>query len=154
MSKNTNNIGRSDPRMAFPTYGSPMEVNKNYMRSAFVDPNEGYRLTLPVPPSINRKFISRTFVVSPEYRRFKEFVAAKMIKMRLSPLKGPVSLTILWYRARKAGDIDMFEKVLMDSLQGEKFGCYLNDKQVVEKYIRKTDEDPYNPRIEVTVKPL
>ena len=104
--------------------------------------------TLPEPPSANRwwrRFGTR-MVLSDEARFYKKKVAA-MLHGKAKPLKGDVSLTMAWYRGRKAGDLDKRQGILLDALQG----ClYVNDAQIVALHAYRYD-DKANPRVEVSV---
>lgn len=105
-------------------------------------------ITLPIPPSANRywRVYNGHPVMSQEARDYKEYVGVSCLRM--VPLAGPVSVTIRVYRARKAGDLDNFEKVVLDALQGY---AYENDNQVVEIHAYRLD-DKQNPRVEVEVR--
>lgn len=104
---------------------------------------------LPLPPTLNSKFISRTFVVSKEYRSFKDDV--KSLQTRdVRPKEGDVALTIVFYRKYKKGDVDGRIKSLLDALQGI---YYHNDAQVVELHAYNK-QDKGNPRCELTVEYL
>lgn len=63
------------------------------------------------------------------------------------PLTGPVALTLRVYRARKSGDLDNFQKILIDGLAGT---FYKNDSQIVEIHAYLHD-DKHSPRVEVEV---
>lgn len=77
-----------------------------------------------------------------------------MLMMSMRPYVGNVKVKIDWYRARKAGDVDGIVKVLLDSLQGEKWGAYKNDSQVKALEVQVFDTDRFNPRVEVTISSL
>lgn len=63
------------------------------------------------------------------------------------PIAGPVMVSVTVYRKRRAGDLDNYQKVLLDSLKGIAFE---DDSQVVEIHALRL-EDPSNPRVEVRV---
>jgi crossover junction endodeoxyribonuclease RusA len=104
------------------------------------------RITLPEPPSANRwwrKFRGR-MVLSAAARKYKadlEVCRGRML------VRGPVKVTMDWYRGRKSGDLDKRIGIALDALQGVLFE---NDSQVVELVARRF-EDKTNPRLEVTV---
>lgn len=117
--------------------------------SGQVSKRKSYFLVLPVPPPLNKKFISRTFVVSKEYRQYKETVAGICMVERCKPLAGDIDIRINWYRARKDGDIDGRLKNLLDSLEG---WCYVNDSQISDLSIKRSDDEPKNPRMIVEIR--
>lgn len=108
------------------------------------------RLTLPIPPSANdywRTWRGRV-VVSAEARRYKNGVQLRALtEGHRKPLACPVVASVVVYRARRAGDLDNFLKVLLDALKGIAF---VDDSQVVELHARRED-DASNPRVEVRV---
>lgn len=110
------------------------------------------KLTLPLPPMANRywRYWRGRVVRSPEAERY--ILGVKMRALTAghrAPIPGFVSVSIGIFRQRKAGDLDGFLKVLLDSLQGVAFE---NDKQVIEIHARRMD-DPSNPRATITVEP-
>ena len=107
-------------------------------------------LTLPVPPRLNKKFISRTFVVSREHRDFKRTVA-RLVGLEVVPYTCDVSVVVIWYRQRKAGDIDGILKALLDAMQGV---VYKNDSQVAHLSVQRSDLEKDNPRVFVMVQPF
>lgn len=116
-------------------------------RRALKMPSEPIRLTLPLPPSVNhlyKRYGSRV-VKSEAGRAFVQEV--QLIGRGCELLEGDVSITAILYRSRKVGDIDNFNKALLDALQGV---AYTNDRQVVELhlYLRTSAA---NPRVEVFV---
>lgn len=112
------------------------------------------KMTLPLPPTANlywRIFRGRA-VQSAEAKNYKRMVAFRAMNQDISnrpePLKGDVVVNLVVYRKWKRGDLDNFQKVLLDSLKGIAFE---DDSQVVEIHARR-EEDPANPRVEVTVR--
>lgn len=102
---------------------------------------------LPYPPSANacwRQWKGRT-MVSAEYRDFKRRVA--LLWGRPTPMDGPLSVEVLLYRPRKAGDIDNRIKPLFDSLNGL---AWHDDSQIARLLVERRD-DKLNPRAEVLV---
>ncbi len=99
-------------------------------------------LTLPIPPSANRywQYIGRRVITSPEAAHYKNAVR---MTLRTPKIAGRVALNISVYRPRKAGDLDNYLKVLLDSLQGV---LYDNDAQITEIHAFRYD-DPANPRV-------
>ena len=109
-----------------------------------------YRLTLPLAPSANRYW--RTWrgraVVSPAARQYKADIALLARAAGVEPLAGPVIVHVHVHRARRAGDLDNWLKVLSDALQGV---AYQDDNQIVEWHAYRHD-DKTNPRMEVEVR--
>lgn len=110
--------------------------------------------TLPEPPSANRwwrKFNNR-MVLSPEARKYKAMVAGYQLRSDTQfhrfDFPTTITVTVVWYRSRKSGDLDKRLGVLLDALQGV---AYDNDNQIVELYAIRSDDDHKNPRVEVTV---
>lgn len=106
-------------------------------------------LCLPVAPSLNHRYVSKNFVLSQEWRDFKDQVAGICLEYGVRPLDGDLAMSIKWYRQRKQGDVDGKLKAVMDALQGY---AYANDKQVKKLTIER-EEDKESPRMVVNVKP-
>ena len=111
---------------------------------------ESLTLTLPEPPSANRwwRNVNGRMVTSRAARDYKQ--CARALIARVPLLTGPVRVSVVWYRSRKAGDLDKRLGVLLDALQGT---CYENDGQIVELRATRSDADPKHPRVEVTLTP-
>ncbi len=102
-------------------------------------------LTLPEPPSSNRMWRrgkTHTYV-SEEARAYKE--AVSMLASRYRNEKecafpsGDLSITVLWHRSAKRGDLDNRIKVLLDALGGT---IFRNDRQIAEIQARRVDAHP------------
>ena len=108
-------------------------------------------VTLPVPPSGNRYWrrAGTNIYISEEGVAYRAAVAKLLRGSRV--LAGDVAVHAVWYRARRAGDVDNRGKVLLDALQGV---LYTDDKQVADWRITRTDADPKNPRMEVAIWPM
>ena len=110
------------------------------------------RLTLPTPPSANRYW--RTYrnrvTVSDEAKTYKTAVGWIARAVIDEPLQGDVSVTLKVYRKAKRGDLDNYNKVLLDSLSGI---AYRDDSQVTELHAYRFD-DKHNPRVEVEITTL
>jgi Holliday junction resolvase RusA-like endonuclease len=87
-------------------------------------------------------------IVSAEAKAFKKAVSSAL--QGVSPVGGPVALTVTFYRPRRSGDIDNFCKVTLDSLKGI---AYEDDSQIVELHAYRKD-DKANPRVEISVTQL
>ncbi len=91
-------------------------------------------LTLPEPPSVNklyRRGVKGHAHESSESRAYKEAVGMLTAKYRTNGQcafpSGDLSITVLWYRSSKRGDLDNRLKVLLDALGGTLFR---NDAQI------------------------
>ena len=108
-----------------------------------------YTFTLPVPPSANEYWGvsgSRMYVTE------KAKAYKKEIKYMLSqavPMKGFVAVNFSVYRPRMKGDLDNYNKIMFEALQGL---VYENDNQIVEIHSFRKD-DKHNPRVELLVHP-
>ncbi len=109
------------------------------------------KLVLPVPPSANAywRVWQNRVLLSAAARSYKAAVKFRCMQNHdlPKPFEGPVVVSMVVYRARKAGDLDNFQKCLLDSIRGV---AYLDDSQVVEIYARRED-DKENPRVEVRI---
>lgn len=85
-----------------------------------------------------------------EYQRLAANTA-RAAGVRLIPKSTKVKLSVLWYRERKAGDLDNRLKVMVDALEGVAFD---NDSQIAQIEARYDDTEPGNPRMVVEVVPL
>ena len=103
-------------------------------------------LRLPIPPSANRYWRSANnrVYVSQEAQDYKQLV--RLLCGQVDPLSGNVAVSFTVYRARKAGDLDNFVKVLIDSLRGI---LYPDDNVIVEIHATRKD-DKENPRVMLT----
>lgn len=103
-------------------------------------------LKLPIPPSANRYWrnFNGRVVVSSEASDYKSQVG--WLCNQLSPFQGNVAVSVTVYRARKAGDLDNYLKVLLDALKGILFP---DDSAVVEIHSYRED-DKQDPRVMVT----
>jgi len=106
-------------------------------------------IVLPLPPSANRYW--RTYngrvVVSEAAKTYKAGVWMVAQHAGMRPFTGPVAVYVHVYRARKVGDLDNVNKILLDALCGI---AYQDDAQIVELHSWRHD-DKDNPRVEVEV---
>jgi crossover junction endodeoxyribonuclease RusA len=116
-------------------------------RPAIARAAEEYTFTLPVPPSANRywRVWNNRIVVTDEARAYKEEIA--LLLRACIPLEGEVSVNFTVFRPRMKGDLDNYNKILLDSLQGL---CYYNDSQIVEIHSYRKD-DKIKPRVEILI---
>lgn len=95
------------------------------------------------PPSANRwwRNVNGRMVTSRAAREYKEHVFAECARARVRavPKPTPVRLTMVWWRARKSGDLDKRLGVLLDALQGS---LYENDAQIVSIHAERKDAAP------------
>lgn len=107
------------------------------------------RLTLPLPPNGNHyKGVTKTgrTYVTHEAVAYRKAVAGHALAAGVrEPIAALVCLQIQIWRARKAGDLDGFLKVLLDAMQGS---VYVNDSQIRALSVFMGD-DKANPRVEV-----
>ena len=109
-------------------------------------------LTLPWPPALNHLYrhVGPRVLLSRQGRDYKERAGFAAAVAGVRPLQGPLAVDLLLYRPRKAGDVDAYSKVLLDSMQGH---LWEDDKQIVELHLYRRD-DKANPRVEVRVWPV
>lgn len=113
------------------------------------------RLTLPVPPSANdwhRAIVmqgSSRMILTRKARVYAGVVQNAVLTQKCKRIPAPqeIDVEIVWYRARKAGDVDKRGAVLLDALQGI---AYDNDSQIRSYFIVR-EEDKANPRMEITI---
>lgn len=108
------------------------------------------RLVLPVPPSANRfyRFDRGTAHVSTEGRQYKREVAITCLSAGVRMICGvDVVLRLVWYRARRSGDVDNRLKQSLDAMQGH---LYFSDAQIADLRIER-HEDKQRPRLEVLI---
>lgn len=105
-------------------------------------------LTLPIPPTINTRYVNRFFATSKEYKRYKDKVAMYCIYRKIRPFLFEVEMKIVWYRTQRRGDIDSRIKALLDSLNGY---AYKDDRQIRKLSIERFDGNKH-PRLEVRIK--
>lgn len=110
-------------------------------------------LHLPEPPSVNhyyavvrgRKILSK---VGRQYKLAVQAVYASEFRTVMAAFpEGPVSVTYVWTRGRKTGDLLNREKALMDALNGLAF---TDDSQIVECHAYRRDAKN-QPGVQVTV---
>lgn len=106
--------------------------------------------TLPYPPSANTywRHVGGRVLVSEAARTYKrEAWRSALADLVTEPTEGPIAVTLLFYRPRKAGDLDNRIKVTLDALNGI---AWDDDSSVVELHCYRR-EDKANPRVEVSV---
>lgn len=107
------------------------------------------RLTLPEPPSANRYWRHNRGVIhlSSEAKAYRFEVSVIAAQRRVVRMAGDVVLRLVWYRKRKAGDLDNRLKQALDAIQGH---LYLDDSQIAEIRFRR-EYDKKVPRLEVLI---
>lgn len=115
-------------------------------------------LTLPVPPSGNRYWhlvrsrAGRTHHAhTAEARRYLAEVRNRCMIARVRPISGDVEVSVVWWRAKRTGDLDNRLKVLLDSLGGH---AYADDAKVRRITAEMRDDDPCGARVEVVIVPF
>lgn len=113
-------------------------------------------LTLPEPPSANRYWrVARGRpYLSAEARAYKLEVRALALRGGVRGVPFPkgqaVAVTLLWYRSRRAGDLDNRAKVALDALNGI---LWADDQQIVELHLFRHDR-PRDGALLLTVEAL
>lgn len=106
-------------------------------------------LTLPEPPSANRYWRTHGHITyrTREAKNYIELVANAALRFRTNggPAfpDGDVTVTLVWHRGRKAGDLDNRSKVLYDALCGT---IYTDDKQIAQDWRRRVDTHDTIPK--------
>jgi len=109
-----------------------------------------HTLTLPLPPSINRRFkptAHNPYTLTESVRTFKAHVALLALEHDLTPLTGKLFAQVDLFRPADRGDADNYTKVLFDSLEGI---LYHKDAQI-KRYVVSVWVDKTNPRTIITV---
>lgn len=106
-------------------------------------------LVLPTPPSVNHKYVSRTFVLTKQYREYKDLVAKICLLESVPKYIGDVEVALNWYRPSKRGDIDGVIKPVLDGLTMG--GAWEDDKQVSDLKITRSDFDPKDAKMVVRI---
>lgn len=111
----------------------------------------GVMLILPVPPSANRWWrLGKGHMHKSEEARLYQAAVSVALSRQGGPIRAPrpVSVSIQWYRERKAGDLDKRLGVLLDALQGI---VYENDAQVTRIVAERHEADAEGPRVVVWI---
>jgi crossover junction endodeoxyribonuclease RusA len=106
-----------------------------------------YIFTLPVPPSANRywRIYKNRIVVTDEAKAYKREIS--LLLRDCIPLRCNVSVNFTVFRPRMKGDLDNYNKIMFDAMQGL---VYFNDSQIVEIHSYRKD-DKKNPRVEILI---
>lgn len=109
-----------------------------------MDAPETIVLTLPEPPSANRLYrrgAKGHAHESSESKAYKEAVAMLASRYRKGTEcafpSGDLSVSVLWHRSAKRGDLPNRTKVLYDALQGT---IYRDDKQIAVEHTQRVDQ--------------
>jgi len=113
--------------------------------------DDGVLFTMPEPERVNAiwRRVGRRTIVSAKHRQDKQ--DAPRVFARAVPVTGDVWVSLCWYRARRAGDVDGRIKAALDLLTGI---AYHDDAQVAALDVRRIDDDTQAARLEVLVRPL
>jgi Holliday junction resolvase RusA-like endonuclease len=84
-------------------------------------------------------------VVTDEARAYKDQI--KLLLRGIRPILNDVAVNFTVFRPSQRGDLDNYNKVMFDALQGL---AYVNDNQIIEIHSFRED-DKYNPRVEFLV---
>lgn len=106
-------------------------------------------ITLPYPPPLNNLYatVRGRRVLSEEGRSFKARAGLLALAEGLRPTSAEVEVAVAIHRPRKAGDLDNFLKVILDSMTGV---AWHDDKQV-RKITAERFEDKENPRAVISI---
>lgn len=121
------------------------------------------KFSLEIPPSanhfrrvivtLNGREITRDVKISQALssvaKQYKAAAGWILKQKRINPIAGDVAVIVTVHRKRRAGDLDNYLKVLLDSLSGIAWG---DDKQVAEIYAVRRDGSK-NPRVDVHIQP-
>lgn len=130
-------VGGTSRAMRITDSGRAYLAQRRLAASRAPDSTHQIVLTLPVPPPANRYWRSDRGHIhkSSEAKAYIEQVAllsrAAQVEMFQKPAH--LSLTLLWRRTEKRGDLDGRIKIVLDALQGF---AYENDSQIVELHAR------------------
>lgn len=111
------------------------------------------RLDLPEPPSANRYWRharGRTYLAA-EAKAYRVTVKAAYLKEfggKIAFPTGPIKLNVIWYRARKSGDLSNRIKQLEDALRSL---AYTDDNQTTELHMWRLDDALVKGRVVVEV---
>lgn len=109
-------------------------------------------LVLPYPPSANRNWRYSQHggpSLAPEVKAFRDAVGYECLRQRIAraPEGAEITLAATFYRPQRSGDLDNRLKTLIDALRGH---VYPDDSQIV-RIVADREDDPENPRAEVSV---
>ena len=110
----------------------------------------GWHFQLPEVESANRLWRAAKGRTYKSARATSDTAQARLRWRHVTPLAGPVTVTIAWHRARKAGDLDNKCKGTLDLLRQIAYG---DDSQVVEIRMSRHDDATERPRLSVWVDP-
>ena len=106
-------------------------------------------LTLPEPPSSNVYWRRHGNIihVSNEARAYKQAVAMLASRYKRGTEcafpSGDLSVTVVWHRSARRGDLPNRTKVLYDALEGS---VYANDRQIAHEETWRCDEHVTIPK--------
>lgn len=129
--------------------GSPRPTPITWATAHCEATGRGWRFALPTPERTNaiwRQWKGRT-LISARHRLDK---ALAPVRFGIAePLRGDVSVQMVWVRHRKVGDIDSRIKAGLDLLTA--VGVWVDDRQVAELHVRRSDDPTQAPGLYVLV---
>lgn len=113
----------------------------------------GVFIVLPLPPTANTFKVPVLLptgrikmVLSARARDYKNSVRSALSAHNITTMMGPVSVRIAVFRSRRVGDLDNYNKVLLDALSGV---VYMDDEQIVSIVSHRYDAD--RARVEIQI---
>lgn len=121
-----------------------------------MDTDKYYKLTLPLPPSINAAFTRNKYTHhlahTPEYKNYltdAAWVTHAFCKQRgIQPISTYTPIYLFFYLRKANSDSHNYKKCLFDAL--EQGGLFKNDKFILDRTM-EIWIDPLNPRIDVLI---
>ena len=124
-------------------------------------------ITLPVPPSTNNRTVGlgsyKGYAARKQVGKYQDRVRTQIMAEKRKPLDGPLGALIVWYRARRVGDLIDRWKDMMDGMEAKVkrrgknpvhnfgFGAYYDDKQISFSTLLRSDREPHQARVEVHI---
>lgn len=112
---------------------------------------DGWHFALPTPERTNamwRQWQGKT-LVSKRHRLDKQLAPARF--GAFEPMRGEVAVRLVWVRHRRVGDVDSRVKAALDLLTA--IGVWVDDGQVVDLHVIRSDEPTRAPGLYVWVWP-
>lgn len=109
--------------------------------------------TLDLPPKLNSLYRPQGrghITLSEEGKLYKAYVRAALYGAEKIAKDIPVKVSMRVYRRQRKGDIDSYQKAVLDAFSGT---VYEDDSQIVELHVWRFD-DKKNPRVEIEVEEM